>query len=163
MAEIVIKFDNAGSEIDLYDNEAVNLEVKSMRNIDVFQFGLNHTGGSETESPFQGTYGMYYTSNRYREFIVKVITKHENSNSTLTKLETIRNWRDDYNQPKPIKMYYEYLISTSNYYYVQLVPDTFRKEYSEGYLKEYAMNLRFVESRPEGAGVMTMDDLVGGI
>ena len=155
-----IRFDNDGTTVDLLWDEVHRLEMKSTRKSDFHQFAYNGSNEFNIDSPYQGTFGMYFTSKRYREFTIDVFLQYK---TTLAKIQTMRNWVDSFYQPKPFKLYYEYIISTSNHYWVQFVRETYKEQYQAGHPDQYLLKLRFVESRADvvPAIIYKPDDLVG--
>jgi len=74
--------------------------------------------------------------------------------TTWTKLETLWGYKDAYFQPDTIKLYYEYLISTTNNYYVKMKRDNFSLQFFEGrYVVGKNLTLTFYEAVPSGVAV----------
>ena len=157
--QTAIVMDNDGTTASFDEEEAFELALQSKRGVDIHQFAYNGIDGQSITSPYQGTFGMYYTSKRYRIFTVSIRIKY--GSTTLDKIKTMRSWVDSVYQPLPFKLYYEYIIDTSSFYWVQFIRDSYIEKYCGGELEDYVMNLEFVESQPEGVAVRIHPSLFG--
>src|SRR4030042_95878 len=97
-------------------------------------------------------YHLYKFGASYQRIVVTFVTQF---NNTWTKLSTLWGYKDSYFQPAVIKLYYEYLISTSNNLQVQMKRDDFRFMFFGNECQgAEEIQLTFFETTPSGTALV---------
>ena len=152
--QVTVRFSYDGTDVDLYEEETPQVELQIVRPIDLIH-----------DPDYGGMYmGMFYTGQKYRKINVYVQPCYTGTDGTITRLETVWGWYETYGQPSIIQCYYKYRIDSTAHYWVQMKRETMRWYYSMGHeeVPSRPLKLEFVETRPEGVGVIYKpDDLVG--
>jgi len=100
----------------------------------------------------QGTYHSYLYGESYQKLIITFDFQYNGSLDSFDNLYQLS--KDAYFQPGLIRCYYEYLINTSNFLYVQMKYDTYERNYYNGRDMTGPMTITFIETVPEGVAII---------
>jgi len=151
--KIVLRFTYNGTNTDFYIEECSAMSVQNVQDVDLVRKKY-------------GTLDFFRRCDVGYPYKIFSVVFKKNYKTTLPKLEILHGYKDDYDDPSIIKMYYQYKIdedagtSPKNNVPVQMIRQDFKKDYFMGYDTPEKITIRFVETTYSGVGVLETPQLI---
>lgn len=134
-------FSHSGGTTTFYDDEVNTMEKDFIKEVDMFRVRDGFRGYNHDQ-------GYYNLSISFQN------KKFSDGTHTIDKIKDLFDLVDSSTYlPETMQLYYEYMISTSSNYYVQMKRDDYKKQLIAGEIPVNIMTINFIQTTPEGVAV----------